>query len=204
VRAAPSSTRRCGCWSWRGNACEHVCGCATKGLLEGAEALSDHAGHRHESRSGNRHGQLSEGVRYRTLQEASRYGQTGRPKTLKIDLRALHIDNPIDVEQRLALLLAEKSLERLHGTPRAVEARQRPPAATIAANCPASYEALKRERECTLKRGMADRDGSEDKGVHRVEIPELGERNLHAGLRAARAMLESGLRGRRVRRRCMT
>ncbi len=84
------------------------------------------------------------------------------------------IDNPVDVEQRLATGLASQLMEQVYGTEFARGVKNRVPSKKASPRYPAAYAQLKRDRECELKREMKKRQETshEDVGQQTIRVPE--------------------------------
>ena len=83
------------------------------------------------------------------------------------------IDNPVDVEQRLATQLAEKLIEQVYGSEYSRTVQNRTASKRARPSYPAPYEKLKRDRECELKRELKKRQETshEDVGQRTIVIP---------------------------------
>lgn len=83
------------------------------------------------------------------------------------------IDNPVDVEQRLATQLAEKLVEQVYGSAYGRTVKNRVASKTAAPRYPKSYQQLKRDRECRLKRELKKRQENkqDDIGQRNIKIP---------------------------------
>ncbi len=84
------------------------------------------------------------------------------------------IDNPVDVEQRLATQLAAKILEQIYGTEHSNGIKNRVPTKTATPRYPKAYVQLKRDRECELKLEMKKRQETshEDIGQQNIRVPD--------------------------------
>ena len=203
-------------------------GCATKGLLEGNEQIQITSVRVSKPAPKPATVNLPEELRYKTLQEAYRFSESGAKMTLNVTIDRLHIknpvmawlagdnnpmiasaelvdpatgqrvgafkatmvdsgylqgvggaivaaiDNPVDVEQRLATGLAAKLMEEVYGSEYARGVKNRVPSKTATPRYPTAYAQLKRDRECELKRELKKRQETshEDIGQQNVRVPE--------------------------------
>ncbi len=188
-----------------------ISGCATKGLLDANEPIQITSVKVSTPAPKPATVNLPEDVRYKTLQEAYRYSETGSKMKLNVTIDRLHIknpvmawlagdnnhmvatavlidgatgerrgafkatavdsgylqgvggaivaaiDNPVDVEQRLATELASKILEQVYGSEYARGVKNRQPSKRATPRYPTAYAQLKRDRECELKRELKKR-----------------------------------------------
>lgn len=61
------------------------------------------------------------------------------------------VDNPVEVEQRLATIMAARLLEEVYGSTYAKQVKGRTASRRVAARYPASYAKLKQDLECEVK-----------------------------------------------------
>lgn len=83
------------------------------------------------------------------------------------------IDNPVDVEQRLATQLAKRLLEQVYGSAYAGTVKNRVASRKSSPRYPKSYAQLKRDRECELKRNLKKQQKNKqaDRGQRDIVIP---------------------------------
>lgn len=82
------------------------------------------------------------------------------------------LDNPVDVEQRLASLLSKDIAKNIFGSKYA-HGGNGGAVASVQANYPRSYASLKIERECKIKKELASRNpDNDDIPKRRVKVPE--------------------------------
>ncbi len=82
------------------------------------------------------------------------------------------VDNPIDIEQRLAGKLAARIFERIYGTKTAEKVASRKPTIKPETYYPTTYARLKRQRYCRILISQRSLDPAERGGNPMEKIPE--------------------------------